>query len=390
MAGKLMELAIAIRGKLDNSLPASVKEANEKINRLSSNLKQLQDVSAKAEAWKAAAGHVRKYKRELAEAQREASQASKALTISGDKSSQAAKAYEIAQRKAKQMATSLHESRGLLVALSAELQAAGFNSKGFAESEINLKNQIAATNKALEQQKRLSGQAIERRDNFKAAKSGYSEAKQGLMQSFANFSGGMNMAKNLAAPLVDAVQVAANFEQAMSKVQAITNADEADTKKLAATARDLGAKTKFSATQAAEAMSYLGMAGWKTDQIISGMPGLLNLAAASGADLAQTADIVSDDLTAFGMQASQAGHMADVMAAASTNANTNVVLMGATFKYAGAVAGALGYSLEDVALATGLMANAGIKGEQAGTSLRSMMSRMTAPTKQVQAAMDHN
>lgn len=388
MSGKLMELAIAIRGKLDSSLPASVKETNENINRLSGNLKQLQDISAKAGAWKAAAGQVRLYKRELAEAQKEASKTSEALKISGNKSSQAANAYKTAQRNAKQMATSLHESRGLLVSLSAELQAAGFNTKDFAESETNLKNQIAATNKALEQQKQLSSRAVERQDNLKAAKSGYSKAKQGLMQSFANFSGGVMMAKSLAAPLVEAVQVAANFEQAMSKVQAITNADEADTKKLATTARDLGAKTKFSATQAAEAMSYLGMAGWKTDQIIAGMPGLLNLAAASGADLAQTADIVSDDLTAFGMQANQAGHMADVMAAASTNANTNVVLMGATFKYAGAVAGALGYSLEDVALATGLMANAGIKGEQAGTSLRSMMSRMTAPTKQVQAAMD--
>ena len=157
--------------------------------------------------------------------------------------------------------------------------------------------------------------------------------------------------------------------------------------RLTKTARDLGASTKYSATEAGEAMTYLGMAGWKTEQIIAGMPGLLDLAAASGEDLARVSDIVSDDLTAFGMDAGQAGHMADVMAAASTNANTNVSLMGDTFKYAGAVAGALKYSFEDVALATGLMANAGIKGEQAGTSLRAIMSRLVSPPRDAADAM---
>jgi TP901 family phage tail tape measure protein len=184
------------------------------------------------------------------------------------------------------------------------------------------------------------------------------------------------------------IGTAANFEQAMSKVKAITNSSNEDMQRLSATAQDLGAKTQFSASQAAEAMSYLGMAGWKTEQIIAGMPGLLDLAAASGSNLATVADIVSDDLTAFGMSADQAGHMADVMAAASTNANTNVEMMGQTFKYAGAVAGALGYDLEDVAVATGLMANAGIKADQAGTSLRSIMTRLAAPTKESGNAMD--
>lgn len=184
-----------------------------------------------------------------------------------------------------------------------------------------------------------------------------------------------------------AVEKFANFDATMSKVRALTGASAADMRTLTDTARQLGATTKYSATEAAEAMTYLGMAGWKTKDIVKGMPGLLNLAAASGTDLATTADIVSDDLTAFHMSADQAGHMADVMAAASTNANTNVGLMGATFKYAGAVAGSLGYSLEDVALATGLMANAGIKGEMAGTALRSVMTRMIDPPKDAADAL---
>jgi len=192
----------------------------------------------------------------------------------------------------------------------------------------------------------------------------------------------------MVAPLAVMTNTAMDFEAAMSKVKAITNSTDADMARLAETARDLGKSTQFSATEAAQAMSYLGMAGWKTEQIIAGMPGLLDLAAASGEDLARVADIVSDDLTAFQMPAEQAAHMADVMAAASTNANTNVSMMGETFKYAGAVAGALGYSLEDVAAATGLMANSGIKAEMAGTALRSIMTRLITPPKEAGTAMD--
>jgi TP901 family phage tail tape measure protein len=192
----------------------------------------------------------------------------------------------------------------------------------------------------------------------------------------------------MVAPLALPVSTAMDFEQAMSKVKAITNSTDEDMARLTATARELGASTQYSATEAAQAMAYLGMAGWKTEEIIKGMPGLLDLAAASGEDLARVSDIVSDDLTAFRMSADQAAHMADVMAAASTNANTNVSMMGETFKYTGAVAGALGYSLEDVAAATGLMANSGIKAEMAGTALRSIMTRLVTPPKEASSAMD--
>lgn len=192
----------------------------------------------------------------------------------------------------------------------------------------------------------------------------------------------------MVAPLALPISTAMDFEAAMSKVKAITNSTDEDMARLTQTARDLGANTQYSATEAAQAMSYLGMAGWKTEQIIAGMPGLLDLAAASGEDLARVSDIVSDDLTAFHMSADQAAHMADVMAAASTNANTNVSMMGETFKYAGGIAGSLGYSLEDVALATGLMANAGIKGEMAGTALRSIMTRLVTPTGEASLALE--
>lgn len=204
-------------------------------------------------------------------------------------------------------------------------------------------------------------------------------------------SGGATLAAGgaaMAAPVGLSIKTAMDFEQGMAKVKAITNSDDQAMQQLTNTARQLGRDTKFSATESAQAMTYLGMAGWNSEQIISGMPGLLDLAAASGEDLGRTADIISDDLTAFGMSADQAGHMADVFAAASTSSNTNVSMLGETMKYAAPVAGALGYSLEDVSIAAGLMANAGVKGEMAGTSLRSIMTRMIDPPKDAAQAME--
>lgn len=183
------------------------------------------------------------------------------------------------------------------------------------------------------------------------------------------------------------VKTAANFEAGMSKVQAISGASAADMQRLSDMAKHMGATTKFSASESAEALSYMGMAGWKTDQMIAGLPGVMNLAAASGEDLGMVSDIVTDSLTAFGMKAEDTGRFVDVLAAAATNSNTNVSMMGETFKYAAPIAGALGYSVEDTALAVGLMANAGIKGSQAGTALRGALTRLEAPTKEVEKGM---
>ena len=187
---------------------------------------------------------------------------------------------------------------------------------------------------------------------------------------------------------VAAIKVGSDFEGAMSKVEAISGATGSDLEALTNKAKEMGASTKFSATESANAFEYMAMAGWKTEDMLNGIEGIMNLAAASGEDLATTSDIVTDALTAFGLSAQDSTHFADILAQASSNANTNVGMMGETFKYVAPVAGALGYSAEDTATAIGLMANAGIKGSQAGTSLRSIMSRLAKPTDEVQAAMD--
>lgn len=192
----------------------------------------------------------------------------------------------------------------------------------------------------------------------------------------------------MAAPLVGMLSKAADFEAVMSKVKAITVSDDKAMQQLTATARELGEKTMFSATQAGEAMTYLGMAGWNSQQIMAGMPGLLNLAAASNTDLARTADIVSDDLTAFGLSAEHAGHMADVFAKTTTSTNTTVEMLGETMKYAAPVAHAFGASLEETAALTGLMANSGIKASAAGTALRSGFLRLAGTSSKSTKAIE--
>lgn len=199
---------------------------------------------------------------------------------------------------------------------------------------------------------------------------------------------GTALAGSMAALGGYSIKVGSDFEAAMSKVQAISGASGDALNALTAKAKEMGATTQFSASEAAEAMNYMAMAGWKDSDMLSGIKGIMDLAAASGESLATTSDIVTDALTAFGLQAKDSTKFANVLAAASSNANTNVSLMGDTFKYVAPLAGSLKYSVEDVALAVGLMANAGIKGEQAGTALRSTFTRLVDPPKEAAAAME--
>ena len=188
--------------------------------------------------------------------------------------------------------------------------------------------------------------------------------------------------------LTDTINTQKDFEAAMSQVQATSGADADEMERLTKKAEEMGATTKFTASDSAEAMNYMSMAGWKTEDMLDGITGIMNLAAAANEDLGTTSDIVTDALTAFGLSASDSGHFADVLAQASANANTNVSMLGESFKYVAPVAGAMKYSVEDVSLALGLMANASVKGSQAGTSLKTSIANMAAPTDKMQGAMD--
>ena len=185
----------------------------------------------------------------------------------------------------------------------------------------------------------------------------------------------------------DVVNTGMQFEQGMANVSAISGATGAELTALSDKAKEMGTTTKFSALEAADAMSYMGMAGWNSSQMIDGIAGIMNLAAASGEELASVSDIVTDALTAFGLKASDSAQFADVLAVASSKSNTNVSLLGESFKNVAATAGAMGYSMQDTTTALGLMANAGIKGSDAGTSLRGVMTRLAKPTAEVKQAM---
>ena len=219
----------------------------------------------------------------------------------------------------------------------------------------------------------------------KDAKEGFTVMKGALSELVAD---GIRVAaremKDLA---LQTFEAGSSFESQMSKVSAISGATGEDFEKLKKKAMEMGGSTKFTATEAGEALEYMAMAGWKTDDMLNGLEGIMNLAAASGEDLGTTSDIVTDALTAFGMEAKDAGHFADILAAASSNANTNVSMMGESFKYVAPVAGALGFSAEDVSVALGLMANSGIKASTAGTTLRTILSNMAKPTDEMAGAM---
>ena len=204
-------------------------------------------------------------------------------------------------------------------------------------------------------------------------------------------SAGQTLTAYVTAPIAAlgtaAVKTGADFDAAMSQVKAISGASGEDFDRLRDKAREMGAATKFSASEAADALKYMAMAGWKTEEMLEGIEGIMALAAASGEELGRTSDIVTDALSAFGLTAKDSAHFSDILAAASNNSNTNVSLLGESFQYIATSAGAFKFSAEDTAVALGLMANAGIKGTQAGTSLKNAMVNLTKPTKAQIAAM---
>lgn len=288
---------------------------------------------------------------------------------------------------AQNLSQSFQQQLAALNRLKASLSAAGFDTSNFAASEERLRSEINRVNAALERQAALQN-----------AQRASSQASQEMFNAYNNFQGALQTASSIAAPFKSAADTAIEFEHAMSRVKALTQSQniregrtaqvESEMKLLTQQARDLGAATMFTSTQAAQAMGYLGMAGWKTQQIYGTMPGMLDLAAAAGADLAQTADIVSDNMTAMGVPVNQAAHFMDVYAYALTNSNARLSDFGETMKYAAPVAKAYGSTLDETAAMVMMMANAGIKGSMAGTSLRMGLLRLAGPPKTATKEME--
>lgn len=253
----------------------------------------------------------------------------------------------------------LQEQTEKLDQMGSALRDAGVDTGHLTEESSRLEAELGNLKKEQEQ-------VAEKADQFGSHSMQAFEAAQQALAA-AGITEGL---KDIAEAYMECINLAGDFEETMSAVEAIANADAEGMAQLSDMAKELGATTKFTAQQSGEAMSYMAMAGWDVQDMLNGMGGVLSLAAASGEDLAMVSDIVTDSLTAFGLSASDTGHFSDVLAAAAANANTNVSIMGETMKMSASVAGALGYSIEDVAVAMGLMANSGVKGSIAGTALR--------------------
>lgn len=241
-------------------------------------------------------------------------------------------------------------------------------------TEQELRSQIRNTNRELENQQTAVQQ-------IQSAAASMGDVLRANLASSAIQNAISKLTSSLKTAAEYCYNVGSSFEAGMSGVKAIAGASGEEFQKLTDKAKSLGASTKFTATEASQAMNYMAMAGWNAEQMLSGIDGVISLAAASGGDLAQTSDIVTDAITAFGLKAEDVGHFSDVLAAAAANANTNVSMMGETFQYCAPIAGALGFSVEDVAEAIGLMANSGVKSSMAGTALRTLFTKLSDEVK---------
>ena len=375
VAGKQYELLFQLTARLGPNFFQSFKNASQTMKLLQNDLRgaseKLKDVSAYQKQQNA----IEKSRQRVSELQAEHERLTREIEETGQAMPELTRqlqANERALQKA-QDATAREEER--LEELSNTLREAGINTDNLGRDTNELRQQY----ERLEQAQKKVQEITEKQ----------AANKQAISQTKAQLGGLIGTVTAVGAAIyAGPVKKAAEFQSQMSTVKAISNASAGDMEKLQKKAEEMGRSTAFTATEAGEAMEYMAMAGWKTEDMLGGIEGIMNLASASGEELGAVSDIVTDALTAFGLSASDAGHFSDVLAQASSNANTDVSKMGATFQKVAPVAGALGYSVEDMSLGIGLMANASIKAEVAGTSLKTALANMAKPTKQQAEYMD--
>lgn len=376
MAGrKEYELLFKLQAALGGNFNTVFQSALNTTKQMQNSLTKLNSITGKIDAYKKQEAALESNRQKL-----------ERLTAEHDKlqreiSETAAPSEELRQKMAKnekQIAATtakIEAQEQRLQTLGSELSAAGVNTANLSAENERLAKTYDKVKKSQEELAKVNT-ALEQNNTS-------------ISKTKTQLAGVIGTAAALGAAIyAGPVKKSRELEAQMSTVKAISNATTEDMTRLTDMAKHMGATTQFTAVEAGKALEYMAMAGWKTDQMLGGLPGIMNLAAASGEDLGQVSDIVTDALTAFNMTADQSGRFADVLAQASSNANTNVSMMGATFQKVAPVAGTLGYSVEDMSLGIGLMANASVKAETAGTSLKTALANMAKPTKQMKAYMD--
>lgn len=359
MANKEYQMLFRLGAKLGENFTGTFSSAQKVLQNTQKEVQAFNKLQSDVNAYQRQQEGISKTNEKLAMYQRELANVRKEMSQSSEFSSKLANDEEELKTKIANTEDAIEKKNQRLSEMRANLSEAGVDVNNLAGESQRLEAQMRELQK---QEEQAAAEAI----NFGNVGSSAFEAV-GSALATTGIVTGLGKVKEAYTECVSAVM---EFGGTMSTVEALSGASASEMTALSQSAKDFGANTVFTANQSASAMTYMGMAGWDATEMISGLPGVLNLAAASGEDLANTSDIVTDNLTAFNLTAKDTTHFADVLAAAATNSNTSVGIMGETFKSSASIAGALGYSIEDVATAVGLMANAGVKGSVAGTALK--------------------
>ncbi|MBQ6208014.1 MAG: phage tail tape measure protein, partial [Oscillospiraceae bacterium] len=359
------ELLFQLNASLNGGFSASFQKAQQKIVELQREIDKLSKIQSDIGAYEKQQAAVEKTASKLEMLKKQHDNIQREYEETGEASSDLQNKLLAKEEQIKNTSKALEEQQKKLEATGDALKEAGVDTANLTEESKRLEEEMGALK---DQQEETAKNAQTFGDKavqaFEAA--GNALAAAGILDGLKKVYDGF----------MDCVSVTADFQESMSNVKALSQASNSEMSALSGLAKELGATTKFTAKQSADAMGYMAMAGWTAEDMLQGLPGVMSLAAASGEDLAMVSDIVTDSLSGFGLTAADSAHYADILAAAATSANTNVAYMGDTFKYAASVAGALNVSAEDTAEAIGVMANAGIKGSMAGSSLRSILLRL--------------
>lgn len=359
--GKQYSVMYKLQAQLDSAFGSAFTKAQSAVASMQKEIQGLNKTQADISSYQKQQTAVEATKKKLETLQQQYDNIQKEIQETEGYSSSLENKLLSKQQQIDKTAASLGNQTQKLQEMEKALEEAGIDTG-------NLTGESAKLGTQIDELKRKQEDAAESAGAFgSAGEEAFANVKEALVAA-----GLVTALKEIGQAYMECVGIAGDFEEAMSTVEALSQASTQEMAALSAEAKELGASTKFTAKEAADAMGYMGMAGWGAADMLQGMDGVLQLAAASGEDLARVSDIVTDNLTAFGLKASDTAHFSDVLAAAATNANTNVSIMGETFKMSAPLAGALGYSIEDVSVAIGLMANSGIKGSLAGTSLKNV------------------
>lgn len=364
------KLAILIGAAVSGSFKTAIRGSQVQLNQLGGALKKLRSQQQAIGKFEMAEANLGKARVAYNAAAKEVMRLRKEMAATEQPSKKLIQSFELAKQKTASLSIKLGSQKDKLRQVRRELDGAGINTR-----------KLASENKRL-------GSTLDRLNTKYKKLTQSMRAQEAVKARRAGLRGQLFDAVALGTVIAAPVKIAVDFEQSIAKLGAITRADEKSLQSLETTARKLGETTLFTASQSAEAMTFLGMAGFKTNQIMAATPGMLNLAQAAGSDLAETADIASNILSGFSLEAEQMGRVGDILSATFTTSNTTLQMLGDTLKYAAPVASATGASLEEVAAMAGLLGNVGIQGGMAGTALRAAFLRLSAPPKMAADAIE--